>query len=62
MQEFLASLSQPKWIFTNTGEEPAQRALKQLGIEQYFEGVLGADFMGDICKPQGEAFAKVVII
>uniref|UniRef100_A0A7S0N4B3 Uncharacterized protein n=2 Tax=Pyramimonas obovata TaxID=1411642 RepID=A0A7S0N4B3_9CHLO len=60
VQDFLASLSQPMWIFTNTGEAPAERALELLGIKQYFQGILGADFMGDICKPQHEAFNKVL--
>eukprot|EP00976_Prorocentrum_cordatum_P013863 276612-Prorocentrum_minimum.AAC.4 len=60
VQKFLASLSQPMWVFTNTGERSAERALELLGIRQYFEGILGADFMGDICKPQHEAFNKVV--
>ena len=58
-QEFLASLSQPLWVFTNTGEASAERALELLGVAHYFKGVLGADFMGDVCKPQHQAFRKV---
>mmetsp|Transcript_10286 Transcript_10286/g.19446 ORF Transcript_10286/g.19446 Transcript_10286/m.19446 type:complete len:274 (+) Transcript_10286:1-822(+) len=60
VQEFLSSLAQPKWVLTNTGEGPARRALECLGIEQHFQGILGAEFMGDMCKPQLEVFQKAL--
>eukprot|EP00873_Tetraselmis_striata_P027315 jgi/Tetstr1/447579/TSEL_034956.t2 len=60
VQELLSSLPQPKWIFTNTGEASARRALELLGISEHFDGVLGATFMGDMAKPQLEAFEKVL--
>ena len=43
-------------LFTNTGEAPARRALQLLGLQHHFEKVYGADFMGDVCKPQPKAF------
>ena len=30
-----------------------------LGLQDQFDGILGADFMGDFCKPDPEAFEKV---
>ena len=29
------------------------------GLQDQFDGVLGANFMGDFCKPDPEAFEKV---
>mmetsp|Transcript_1216 Transcript_1216/g.4025 ORF Transcript_1216/g.4025 Transcript_1216/m.4025 type:complete len:241 (+) Transcript_1216:43-765(+) len=52
----LASLPQRKWVLTNAAEAQAREALRALGVEDCFEGVLGADLMGDRCKPEREAF------
>ena len=49
------------WVVTNCREHEALEALAQLGIPlELFDGVLGADFMGDSCKPEHAAFAKVI--
>ena len=31
----------------------------RFGVQDQFDGLLGADFMGDFCKPDPEAFEKV---
>ena len=59
LSAFLASLKQKKYVFTNTREVEAEKALKCLGIREHFEHVYGADFMGDLCKPEEAAFQKV---
>ena len=56
----LEALPQRKILMTNTREGPARRALACLGIDDLFSGVYGADFMGDTCKPEDAAFARVL--
>lgn len=60
LSEFLSSLKQKKYVFTNTREVEAEKALKCLGIREHFEKVYGADFMGDSCKPEARSFNAVV--
>lgn len=49
------------WVVTNCREREALEALAQLGIDAaLFDGVLGADFLGEVCKPESSAFAKVL--
>lgn len=55
----LQSLPQRKWLLTNCNEKHAGIALELLGLQDQFDGVLGANFMGDFCKPDPEAFEKV---
>jgi len=50
----------PKYIFTNAREEQAREALVCLGVEKHFDGIYGSDHMGDHCKPEKEAFEKVL--
>ena len=59
---FLSALPKecPKYIFTNAREEQAIEALICLGVERHFDGVYGSDHMGDYCKPEKEAFEKVL--
>ena len=56
----LEALPQRKILMTNTREGPARRALACLGVSDLFAGVYGADFMGDTCKPEEGAFARVL--
>ena len=56
----LEALPQRKILMTNTREGPARRALACLGVSDLFAGVYGADFMGDACKPEEGAFARVL--
>jgi len=49
------------WVVTNCREREALETLAQLNLPvELFNGVLGADFMGDVCKPEPAAFAKVI--
>jgi pyrimidine 5'-nucleotidase len=58
---FLESLPQRKVIFTNAPEESANEILDLLGVADLFEAVLGTDFLQHrICKPEKEAFARVL--
>jgi len=59
---FFNSLPQKKWLFTNANEKSALHCLKLLDLEGVFEGVIGADSMGDVCKPEPAAFQKAITI
>eukprot|EP01025_Chloroclados_australasicus_P065183 TRINITY_DN8847_c0_g1_i2.p1 TRINITY_DN8847_c0_g1~~TRINITY_DN8847_c0_g1_i2.p1 ORF type:complete len:265 (+),score=17.65 TRINITY_DN8847_c0_g1_i2:81-797(+) len=57
VQNCLQSLSGlRKWVFTNCNEKHAALALSQLELKHHFEGVVGSDTMGEVCKPDKEAF------
>jgi putative hydrolase of the HAD superfamily len=56
----LQCLPQTKWILTNCNEKHARIALEYLGLEDCFEGVLGADFMGEQAKPQRAVFERAL--
>jgi putative hydrolase of the HAD superfamily len=62
LREFLLSLPQKrKIIFTNAPEESAHEILNLLGVSDLFEAVLGTSFLDHkICKPEPEAFEKVM--
>ena len=48
-----------KYVLTNCAEKQAKESLAALGLLDAFDGVFGADVMGDTCKPCVEAFRKV---
>ena len=48
-----------KYVLTNCAEKQAKESLAALGLLDAFDGVFGADAMGDTCKPSVEAFLKV---
>ena len=48
-----------KIVLTNCAEKQAIEALQVLGLEGEFDAVYGADFMGDVCKPERAAFEAV---
>ena len=48
-----------KYVLTNCAEKQAKESLAALGLLDAFDGVFGADAMGDTCKPCVEAFRKV---
>jgi pyrimidine 5'-nucleotidase len=56
LSELLKSLPHKKVIFTNAREKEAMGIMHLLGIDNYFDHVFGADFMGEVCKPQVESF------
>lgn len=49
-----------KYVLTNCAEKQAREALAALGLNGEFDGVFGADAMGDVCKPERAAFEKVM--
>ena len=57
----LNSMPYKKYIFTNAREREASEALRALGVQNCFEEpIYGADFMGDVCKPQEDAFRMIL--
>ena len=48
-----------KVVFTNCHEKQAREALDALGLSDCFDGVFGAGGMGEVCKPEEEAFRKL---
>jgi putative hydrolase of the HAD superfamily len=48
-----------KYVLTNCAEKQAKESLAALGLLDAFDGVFGADAMGDTCKPFVEAFRRV---
>ena len=58
--ECLKKMKCLKFVLTNCAEKQARECLEQLGIEDEFEEVYGADFMGDSCKPEKEAIERVL--
>ena len=48
-----------KYVLTNCAEKQAKESLAALGLLDAFDGVFGADAMGNVCKPSVEAFRKV---
>lgn len=56
----LEALPQHKWVLTNCNEKHARLALQDMGIASYFKGVIGADFMDPMAKPQQEAFQRAL--
>jgi pyrimidine 5'-nucleotidase len=50
-----------KIVFTNAPESSANEILTLLGVRDLFSDVLGTDFLeSKVCKPEPEAFAKVL--
>lgn len=55
----LKQLPNRKIIFTNCREKEAIKLLQLLGIYECFDGVYGADFLNDTCKPEIESFQSL---
>ena len=47
------------YVLTNCAEKQAREALAALGLQDAFDGVFGADAMGETCKPELEAFRAI---
>lgn len=60
LRKLLLELPHRKVIFTNCREKEAIRIMEILNIHDCFDKVYGADFMGDVCKPQRESFERVL--
>ncbi|CAM9572562.1 unnamed protein product [Chrysoparadoxa australica] len=59
LKEFLTSLPQDKYVFTNCAEKEAEVRLWEVNALTLLDGVYGSDFMGQVCKPEAEAFRIV---
>ena len=60
LRENILSFPQDKYIFTNCNELEAAKLLDLLGIGDCFQGIFGASFMGDVCKPEEQAFKLIM--
>lgn len=60
LKALLDSLPFKKVVFTNCNEVEARKCLALIGIEDCFSAVYGAKFMAPYCKPEKEAFEKLV--
>ena len=60
LKSFLESLPQKKYVVSNCNETQVYEALDIMGISNCFAGVYGAKFMLPYCKPEREAFQKVL--
>ncbi len=60
LRSVLQSLPQKKYLFTNCHEKQALTALKCLGVDDCFDGVFGAAFMGDHCKPEEIVYHQII--
>ncbi|MCX6080252.1 MAG: pyrimidine 5'-nucleotidase [Chloroflexi bacterium] len=56
LQSVLESLPARKYIFTNADVHHAERVLRVLQIEQYFDGIIDVTQLGPYCKPMPQAF------
>ena len=56
LRNLITSLPQPKWIFTNAGDQHALRVLTSLGIKDCFQGIIDVRAMQFHCKPEIEAY------
>ena len=59
LRNVLLYLPQKKYIFTNCNEIQARSALECLGVADCFEGIFGASFMGEYCKPNPIVFQRI---
>jgi len=60
LRRTLLGMPAAKYVFTNCREVEAQEALECLGVADLFDGIFGADFLGEVCKPEPAAFVKVL--
>ena len=60
LKSFLESLPQKKYVVSNCNETQVHEALSVMGIGGCFSGVYGAKFMLPHCKPEPQAFQKVL--
>lgn len=58
----LASLPQPKWIFTNADAAHAGRVLNVLGLADLFVGVIDVTAIGYACKPTPAAYQAALAL
>lgn len=62
LRTLLLSLSQSRWIFTNSDKAHAQRVLDVLQIADCFDGIIDIRALNFVCKPDPEAYRKAVAL
>jgi len=60
LQALLAALPQHKLIFTNASAAHARNVLRVLGLESFFEQIVGVEDVGYIPKPDPRAYVRCV--
>lgn len=60
LHSLLYSLPHEKWIFTNADANHASRVLDILGVADCFMGILDVHSIGFLCKPEIEAYQRVL--
>jgi len=60
LRELLTSLPQRKWIFTNADAAHARRVLETLELSGCFDGIADIRALDFACKPELEAYHKVL--
>lgn len=60
LRSLLLQLPQKKYIVSNCNEKEVMEALNCLGVSDLFERVFGAKAMLPYCKPEKEAFQKIL--
>ena len=62
LQTMLQNIEIPRAVLTNNPSEFARKILRSLGVEQFFEHVIGSREMNYRLKPNREAFLRAVDI
>jgi len=62
LREILASLSQKKWVFTNSDHQHAERVLDILRIKDLFQGILDIYALDFHVKPSPEAYQQALLL
>ena len=60
LEDLLASLPQPKAVFTNASRGHAQRVLSQLGVENHFDRIIAIEDTGLVNKPELRAYTRAL--
>ncbi len=60
LQQLLAALPGPKWIFTNADAPYARRVLRALGVEHAFDGIIDILTLNLVGKPWPEAYDRAL--
>jgi putative hydrolase of the HAD superfamily len=62
LRAVLLSLHQPRWIFTNSDDQHAQRVLNILGLSDCFTGIIDIRSLEFACKPVEEAYHRALAL
>jgi putative hydrolase of the HAD superfamily len=62
LEEALSRIEAEKVIFTNASKEHALRVLRALGVEHHFSRIIDIRALGYACKPEQEAYERLLEI